>query len=576
MIPNLEARKNLIDFLGPEVLRWMVLGIFAGVSVFAVELATAYGIQAFLQALGLMKDNILNLPLWIPTGQLKMVLAFIVLLAALRSALYFCQVYVPNATYNAFGFRQRRRLVEWSFSAATVNTPYVSTLYTERVTLSSSFINGVQYIVIYGCTSLLIAAALLYLSPILFFVSFLMMGLFLVPVYFFNVRIRNESVRFSESWEQANRRLLVGLKNIFLIRIYGAEKEEVQKSQASLAVYSKSHSQIYKLGAVKFSIPQFVGVLIICLTVYIGKNYYEVEAGVLVSFLYLFFRWVQNLSFIYLNAGQVLHYRPQIDALYDWYLKSYKDFEHKKNKVTIENNLSELKKFHEPIGWKADQLSYKYSDREQLFNHLSFEIKPSTIVSIRGPSGSGKTTLISLLLAQLDAGQRLTVNEKNHPQLSMAEAEPFLMTSIGYAGPEPFIIEGTVRENLLFANHELPSDQEIYKVLEQTECLFVHELPKKLDFRITEQGQGLSTGQKQRLSLARALLRKPKALFLDEALSNVDQSTRNQILTKLCELKAQFTLIFISHFEFESIQPDLKITFKGPGQVEIQTTAQQS
>ncbi len=562
------TRKEIKDFLGPQVIRWMFTGIIAGISVSAVELAIAYGIQAFLLALGLMKENFIKLPAWIPVQSLKAVLIFIVALAALRSILYFFQVYVPNATYNAFGFRQRQRLVEWSFSSATVNTPYVSTLYTERVTLSSSLINGVQYIIIYGCTSVLITCALFFLSPVLSLVAFCLMGVFLMPIYFFNARIRNESSKFADSWEQANRRLLVGLKNIFLIRIYGAEKEEVEKSKQSLAVYSKSHTLIYKLGAFKFALPQFVGVLIICLTVYIGQNYFAVEAGILVSFLYLFFRWVQNLSFIYLNAGQVVHYRPQINELFAWHRNYFSVYRDQQNLQMIEGKPLP-KKFKDPIGWKAVNLNFAYDQQEKVLVNLSFEIEPSSIVLIKGPSGSGKTTLIGLMLSQLNAGESLRVFEKNAVAKGMNEAKPYLMTSVGYAGPEPFVIEGTVRENLLYANHESVTDEAIHEALKIADCSFLENVVGGLNFKITEQGQGLSTGQKQRISLARAILRNPKALFLDEALSNVDQETRHRILTNLFKVRDRFTLIFISHFEFESLKPDLEIIFQGSGPVRV-------
>ncbi|MBC7419479.1 MAG: ABC transporter ATP-binding protein [Bdellovibrio sp.] len=563
-----NIRKEIKDFLGPQVIRWMFTGIIAGISVSAVELAIAYGIQAFLLALGLMKENVIKLPTWIPVQSLKAVLIFIVALAALRSILYFFQVYVPNATYNAFGFRQRQRLVEWSFSSAIVNTPFVSTLYTERVTLSSSFINGVQYIIIYGCTSILITAALFFLSPVLSLVAFCLMAVFLMPIYFFNTRIRNESVKFAESWEQANRRLLVGLKNIFLIRIYGAEQKEVEKSKSSLAVYSKSHTVIYKLGAFKFALPQFVGVLIICLTVYIGQNYFAVEAGILVSFLYLFFRWVQNLSFIYLNAGQVVHYRPQINELFAWHLNQFAPYRDAQA-PELNGSGAELKKFKSPIGWNAKGLNFSYTGREAVLRNLSFTIEPSSIVLIKGPSGSGKTTLIGLLLSQLPTGLNLNVFEKGQIPKDMEAAKNYLMTSVGYAGPEPFVIEGTVRENLLYANHETVSEAAIEDALKIADCDFLNQVTDRLDFKMTEQGQGLSTGQKQRISLARAILRNPKALFLDEALSNVDQETRHRILTNLFQVKERFTLIFISHFEFESLKPDLEISFQGSGPVQV-------
>jgi ATP-binding cassette subfamily B multidrug efflux pump len=555
-----QLKKQIIDFLGPKVLKLMVFGLFAGIGVSAIELAIAYGVQAFLLALGLMKEDVVRLPQWIPKTDLISVLSLIVILAALRSIFYFFQVYFPNATYNAFGFRQRQRLIEWSFSQSTVNTPFVSTLYTERVTLSSSLVNGVQYIVIYGCTSVLVVCGLFYLSPLLSVLSLTLMAIFLWPVYLFNTRIRSESKKFSDSWEQANNRLLVGLKNIFLIRIYGAEKLEIQKSQKSLQTYSESHSLIYKLGAIKFAIPQFVGVLIICLTVYIGKYHFSVEPGILISFLYLFFRWVQNLSFIYLNAGQVIHYRPQIDELFNWYKNHYLVSFNQDG--FQEESLASRLKFNSPLGWQAINLSFSYNNESRnILKDLTFEIKPKDIVLIKGPSGSGKTTLIGLLLAQLSSNSSLRVYQDGVGSLTMEEAAPYLKNSIGYAGPEPFIIDGTIRDNLLYANHLDITDSEISEALSIADCDFIKTLPKTFDFKITEQGQGLSTGQKQRLSLARAILRRPQALIMDEALSNIDQGTRDRVLKNLIAYKSRCTLIFISHFEFDLLKPDLEISF---------------
>lgn len=561
--------KDVSDFLGPQVLKLFVIGVIAGISVFAVELGVAYGIQSFLSSLGLMKEELVRLPGWIPQKDLWSVLSFIMLLTAFRSVLYYFQVFIPNATYNNFGFRQRKRLLEWAFSFSNVNTPYVSTLYTERTTLSSSFINGVQYIVIYGCTSIFVMGALLYLSPILCLVSFFLMGLFLMPIYYFNSRIRLASQKFSDSWEQANRRLIVGLKNIFLIRVYGAEKEEVEKSQKSLDVYSESHRVIYKLGAIKFALPQFVGVVIICLTVYVGQTSFKVEPGILISFLYLFFRWVQNLSFIYLNAGQVVHYRPQINALFHWYMTKFVPYMQSKSTQRDVLQAERGKTFSSAIGWKTKNLSFHYFDKDPVFKNLQFQINPGATVLIRGPSGSGKTTLIGTLLAQLDNEGELLVFDKNQSFQKIENSKVPLMNSIGYAGPEPFIIEGTILENLLYANHFAPSEAEIQEALRIADCDFIQWIPEGLKFQISEQGRGLSTGQKQRISLARALLRRPKALFMDEALSNIDQKTRDSIVQKLSQLKDQMTLVFISHFEFEKIKPDVEFIFEGQGQVKI-------
>lgn len=114
-------------------------------------------------------------------------------------------------------------------------------------------------------------------------------------------------------------------------------------------------------------------------------------------------------------------------------------------------------------------------------------------------------------------------------------------------GAESFIVEGTIRDNLLYGLEHSPTSQEINSAIELAECSFIHELPKKLDHPLTENGQGLSAGQKQRIALARALLRRPKALILDEATANLDSETEARLIQTLQRLKKNHTILAVTH-----------------------------
>lgn len=122
-----------------------------------------------------------------------------------------------------------------------------------------------------------------------------------------------------------------------------------------------------------------------------------------------------------------------------------------------------------------------------------------------------------------------------------------LLASLGYVGPESFIISGTIRDNLMYGGTDNYSDNEMKAVLKLAECHFVLLMKDGLNHYLSEQGEGLSAGQKQRLSLARALLRKPKVLILDEATANLDVRTEALLIKTLIKLKTQMTLIIISH-----------------------------
>jgi len=123
-----------------------------------------------------------------------------------------------------------------------------------------------------------------------------------------------------------------------------------------------------------------------------------------------------------------------------------------------------------------------------------------------------------------------------------------LLQTVGYVGPEPFLFDGTIRENLLYAlSGRLPDDAQIFAAMDKAECGFVRELSLGLDHPLTEQGLGLSAGQKQRLGLARALLRDPKVLVLDEATANLDFETERRLVETLGDLKGRMTLLIVTH-----------------------------
>ncbi len=131
--------------------------------------------------------------------------------------------------------------------------------------------------------------------------------------------------------------------------------------------------------------------------------------------------------------------------------------------------------------------------------------------------------------------------------MPLAEGAPRLMPLVGYVGAESFLIDGTVRENLLYGVHRTPGDAELADALRKAECGFIDDLPNRLEHRLTEQGAGLSSGQKQRLSLARAMLRRPGVLVLDEATANLDSATEEKLVDTLTELKGGMTIVAVTH-----------------------------
>jgi len=174
-----------------------------------------------------------------------------------------------------------------------------------------------------------------------------------------------------------------------------------------------------------------------------------------------------------------------------------------------------------------NQVGYKYngSNRAAL-DQISFEVKTGETIAFVGPSGSGKSTLVKLVvgLYKAQTGQ-ITYNEVPAAQVSLDE----LREQIGFVTQETQLFSGSIKENLLFVKPNA-SDEELAHVLNQASCQNLLERASLgIDTLIGEGGVKVSGGEKQRLSIARALLRKPKMLVFDEATSALDSLTEEEI-----------------------------------------------
>ena len=123
----------------------------------------------------------------------------------------------------------------------------------------------------------------------------------------------------------------------------------------------------------------------------------------------------------------------------------------------------------------------------------------------------------------------------------------YIKNHVGYVGLETFLREGTILENITYGLKQSPTEEEIQDCLVRSECQFIFDMPQGYHHIISEQGHGLSAGQKQRLGLARALLRRPSVLVLDEATSNLDSKTELSLVQSLMKLKGSLTIVAVTH-----------------------------
>jgi ABC-type bacteriocin/lantibiotic exporter with double-glycine peptidase domain len=193
----------------------------------------------------------------------------------------------------------------------------------------------------------------------------------------------------------------------------------------------------------------------------------------------------------------------------------------------------------------GSEITFRYQEADSsLFSGLSFSINPGQQVGILGRSGSGKSTLLAMILGVLRPSKGRIEIDGKAPDQYFADTR----TRIGYVGAEPFLIVGTIRDNLLYGGSADRSDSELMEALESAQLGdWARTKTNPLGFVVGERGEGLSTGQCQRLALARAMLMKPDILILDEASANLDEKTETELTEAISRFKGKCTTLIVSH-----------------------------
>lgn len=200
--------------------------------------------------------------------------------------------------------------------------------------------------------------------------------------------------------------------------------------------------------------------------------------------------------------------------------------------------------YPEDIGVKISDVSFGYTD-ESVLEDASIEFKSGEFTAIVGKSGIGKTTLVRLIMAFTKnmEGDISFYNKKGESLRACPDARNF----IAYVPQGNTLFSGTIRENILMGRKDA-TEEEIMEALESSAAMdFIRELPKGVDTVIGEKGVGISEGQAQRISIARALVRKAPVLILDEATSSLDEKTELRVLEGIRKWSPSPTCLLITH-----------------------------
>ena len=193
----------------------------------------------------------------------------------------------------------------------------------------------------------------------------------------------------------------------------------------------------------------------------------------------------------------------------------------------------------------AQKVSFSYKIGEPFLQSISFTAKPNSVIAFVGPSGGGKSTIFSLLerFYQPASGQ-FTIAGQNIQDIDLVNWR----NQIGYVSQNSAIFSGTIRDNLVYGLNQKLTDDELWHGLALAYAdHFVRAFPDQMETEIGERGIKLSGGQKQRLAIARAFLRNPKILMLDEATASLDSESEGKVQQALDKLMVNRTTLVIAH-----------------------------
>lgn len=278
-------------------------------------------------------------------------------------------------------------------------------------------------------------------------------------------------------------------------------------------------------------------VIILSIVLFVSFELLAMSTAAVLLLLYLFARIMPKFSNIQQSFQSFINMLPSFTRVMEMQQQCDAAAEPKSEGV-------EKFKFEDNIRFDKVFFSYDDQGKSQAISKLDLTIKTGETTAIVGPSGAGKTTIADIVMGLIvpDKGRILVDEKELTPERMKAWRE-----QIGYVPQDTFLFNDTLRTNLLWAKPDA-KEEEVRQALRFAAAEeFVSGLPRGLETILGDRGVLISGGERQRLALARALLRKPSLLILDEATSSLDSENEKRIQNAIEKLHGQMTILLISH-----------------------------
>jgi ATP-binding cassette subfamily B protein len=422
----------------------------------------------------------------------------------------------------------------------------------ERVLIDGTEQGVVALVGVFG-----VGAILFYLNPMLALVAMAPIPLLAAGALWYTLTAHKRYRAQREASSAMNALLMDNLQGVRQIKAFGRETHEDARFKDRAAKLREGTLGIMRVWAVYQPTMGFVGAIGFALVLWVGGSLViqgEMEPGALVGYLLY-------LGMFYTPIGQ-LHGLNQLlqsgraagERVLDILDTTEERVDGKARQPIREPVCGEV--IYEQVSFRyeaglesrleaeLDAAPAKAGTPNAVLRNISLHAKPGEIIALVGPTGAGKSTIVNLLPAFYEpTAGRILVDGQDLSTLTLASVREH----ISVVSQEPFLFNGTIRENILYGKLDA-TDAELIAAAKAANCYeFIARLPEGFDTSVGERGVKLSVGEKQRVSIARALLKNAPILILDEATASVDTATERLIQEALEHLMRGRTSFVIAH-----------------------------
>jgi len=532
---NLEILKRLFKDYTIKYLNKIILAVFFSILVAGSTSATAWLLDPAIEKIFINKDQTLIL-----------VIPFLIVIAFATKGI---SLYMAKFLMITVSEEVKKRIqIDMLSSFIKSDTEFVENKHTGRYVsnlnfdvnqitgmLSNSFLSFFKD----GLTLIGLLTVMFIQNWRLSLIAIIMIPVASIVAKRLGKRMSKVTTEAQEKSGDLNKYLIDLFKNHKIIKIFQREKYEYLRSEKFVNDLKEKSIKIYTIYFRSTPIMEtLTGIIIGILIFYSGKLIMNEQLSInnFFSFLaamMLAYQPVKSLATIHVGIGQGLSAGKRIIPIIDM-----------QNKITLNENGKNLNLNEALIKFDKVNFNYQSNESNEVLKNINMDIKGGKMTALVGHSGSGKSTLLNLIPRIYDptSGQIL-IDGQIIRDVNLSS----LRREISIVDQNTTLFDDTVFNNIKYAKPDA-TNEDIYKAAEMSMSTdFINNLDKKFETIIGENGVRLSGGEKQRLSIARAFLKKSKIILLDEATSSLDSETEEKIQKALEDLTSNKTTIVIAH-----------------------------